>query len=99
VTASFSATARNDFQQFTVQLEPIRSFRNHLAHGYILGRWAETGANIVITVSEPREMDVAYSTQSPHVEFRTLLKALDQLKELIELFQRFSHDANGTRIT
>jgi hypothetical protein len=44
-------------------------------------------------------MDVAYSPQSLHIEFRTLLKALDQLKELIESFQRFSHDANGTRIT
>jgi hypothetical protein len=89
LTGRFSAATRNDFQQFIVQLEPIRSLRNHLAHGYILGRWDEATANIVITLSKPREMDVAYSSQSLHVEFRTLVKALDQLKELIESFQRF----------
>jgi hypothetical protein len=44
-------------------------------------------------------MDVAYAPQSLHVEFRTLVKVLDQLKELIESFQRFSHDVSGTRIT
>jgi hypothetical protein len=75
-----------EWKAFFARLDSIRKLRNHIAHGHFLARMDEKG-NVVMTLSLPKNLDVAHEPETRHVTFREMEVAHRQLKEVIEEFR------------
>lgn len=69
------------------RLKPVRELRNHIAHGYLLVRIDLESRKPLLSLSNPREFDVAYSAESLHLTLDQLLLLLNELGEVIKSFQ------------
>ena len=79
-----------EFELLMRRLDPIRTLRNHVAHGHILCRWDVTKETWAISISLPKNIDSAYATETRHLTWTELRASLDELTEVIEAFMRFT---------
>jgi len=88
----YSVEQKAAFGKFLERVDPIRTLRNHIAHGHLLVRVSNDGKTPVATLSLPKDLDVNYAPETRHLEFAELASAVDELTALIEEFQRLAGD-------
>ncbi len=82
-----SEKQRAAFGKFFDRVDPIRTLRNHIAHGHLLIRVSEDCKSLTRTLSLPKDLDANYAPRTRHVEFQELTNALSELTALIEEFK------------
>ena len=85
--SEFPATKREQFEQWSIRLAPIREIRNHIAHGLLRMTLAQDKKTFEIAISLPRALDGINSLKALHLTFETLLNASQELTDLIEAFK------------
>src|SRR5687767_13115142 len=83
----FPLDQQTTFSRLVVRLNPLRELRNHIAHGHMLLRVEPNTGRPTITLFKAKDVDMAYSSESRHLEFTELRTALTTLTEVIEDFQ------------
>lgn len=86
-----SGSAKENQEQLDLlvkRLEPLRKFRNRIAHGYLLFRFDDQTQPLSISISQPKDLDSTYSPDTRHIEFEELRANLSELTELIEAFKK-----------
>lgn len=86
-SASISAQ-RPAICRFFAQVDRVREFRNHIAHGVLRLALAEDQKGWIMTVTLPRDLSGSESPDPMHVTFDQLLDASKSLTESVEDFQR-----------
>ena len=85
-----SKATREEFDCFFSRLEPIRAFRNHIAHGTMRLGLAADQKSYEMTLSLPRDLDGSNSPDARHVGFAELTNALSELTWLTKEFEKLS---------
>jgi len=93
----YSEEQKAAFGKFLDRVDPIRTLRNHIAHGHILMRAAVDGKSPTLTLSLPKHLDTNYAPETRHVEFQELTTALDKLTALIEEFPKLTGGWSDTK--
>jgi hypothetical protein len=87
--ATYAAEKTQQFAEFFRRLDPIRELRNHIAR-YSANRAGSGSENLGSDIVLPRDLDGSSSPDALHLEFRELTKALGELTELIEEFNKLT---------
>jgi hypothetical protein len=86
----YPGKTKDEFEKFFLRLKPVRELRNHIAHGLLRLGLDPNCKTWVLTLSIPRNLDGDSSSDTVHLKFEDLQKALCELTELIETFRHLT---------
>lgn len=86
-TLQYSDEQKAALEKFFGRVEPIRTLRNHIAHGHMVFRVDVDGKPLALTLSLPKDLDKGYAPATRRLEFQELSDALGELTAVIESFK------------
>lgn len=87
-----SGDQKRAFDDFFARLELVRDLRNHIAHSHLLARVVDRESEPEVVLALPKNLDAPFVPESEHLSFEELIKALTELRVLIEELERLSSD-------
>ena len=87
---SYPEEQKAAFGKFFDRVDPIRTLRNHIAHGHMVFRAAADGKSPALTLSLPKDLDSNYAPETRHLGFQELTNALGELTALIEELKKLT---------
>jgi hypothetical protein len=77
---------KHEFADFQLQLNPIRTLRNHIAHGYLQLDLTRGEQEHVVAIIQSKDTGVTQDGTTKYVTFASLMENHNSLTQVIETF-------------
>jgi hypothetical protein len=84
----YSQAKREEFALLVKRLDPVRTLRNHIAHGYMCWNMADPGGTPWVSIVLPKNVDQEHLSETRHLKFDDLRASVADLDKVIAAVDR-----------